>query len=46
MAIVVGTVAVVIALMMASGPERRGISMSAAGEEVGAGTGAAAPEAT
>jgi MFS transporter, SHS family, lactate transporter len=42
MAIVVGTVAVVIALMMASGPERRGVSMSAAG----AGTGAAAPEAT
>jgi MFS transporter, SHS family, lactate transporter len=46
MAIVVGTVAVVIALMMASGPERRGISMSAAGEGAGEGTGAAAPEAT
>src|SRR3984885_7421369 len=46
MAIVVGTVAVIIALMMASGPERRGISMSAAGEGAAAGTGAAAPEAT
>ena len=50
MAIVVGTVAVVIALMMTSGPERRGISMSAAGKGAekgtGAGTGAAAPEAT
>src|SRR3984885_14332546 len=46
MAIVVGTVAVVIALMMTSGPERRGISMSAAGEGAAAGTGAAAPEAT
>ena len=46
MAIVVGTMAVVIALMMASGPERRGISMSAGGEEARAGTGAAAPEAT
>jgi MFS transporter, SHS family, lactate transporter len=36
MAIVVGTVAVVIALMMTFGPERRGISMSAAAEGEGA----------
>jgi len=44
MAIVVGTVAVVIALMMTSGPERRGISMSAAAE--GEVSRAAAPQAT
>jgi SHS family lactate transporter-like MFS transporter len=46
MAIVVGTVAVVIALMMTSGPERRGISMSAAAEGEGAVSRAAAPQAT
>src|ERR1700722_4049540 len=46
MAIVVGTVAVIIALMMASGPERRGISMSAAAEGEGAVSRAAAPQAT
>ena len=48
MAIVIGTMAVVIALMTVFGPERRGISMSAAGEAAQgeAGTGAAAPQAT
>jgi SHS family lactate transporter-like MFS transporter len=46
MAIVVGTVAVVIALMMTFGPERRGISMSAAAEGEGAVSRAAAPQAT
>ena len=46
MAIVVGTVAVVIALMMTSGPERRGISMSAAAEGEGAVSRAAAPQKT
>ena len=46
MAIVVGTVAVVIALMMTSGPERRGISMSAAAEGEGAVSRAAAPQTT
>jgi SHS family lactate transporter-like MFS transporter len=46
MAIVVGTVAVVIALMMTSGPERRGISMSAAAEGEGAASRAAAPQTT
>jgi MFS transporter, SHS family, lactate transporter len=40
MAIVIGTMAVVIALMTVFGPERHGISMSAAG------AGTAAPEAT
>jgi SHS family lactate transporter-like MFS transporter len=46
MAIVVGTMAVVIALMMTFGPERRGISMSAAAEGEGAVSRAAAPQAT
>src|ERR1700678_1987352 len=46
MAIIVGMVAVVIALMMAFGPERRGISMSAAADEEGEGavSRAAAPQ--
>jgi SHS family lactate transporter-like MFS transporter len=46
MSIIVGIVAVVIALMMAFGPERLGISMSAAAEEAGAVSRAAAPQAT
>ena len=46
MAIIVGMVAVVIALMVAFGPERRGISMSAAAEGEGAVSRAAAPQAT
>jgi SHS family lactate transporter-like MFS transporter len=48
MAIIVGMVAMVIALMMAFGPERRGISMSAAADEEGEGavSRAAAPQAT
>jgi SHS family lactate transporter-like MFS transporter len=46
MSIIVGIVAVVIALMMAFGPERLGISMSAAAEGAGAVSRAAAPQAT
>jgi SHS family lactate transporter-like MFS transporter len=42
MAIVVGTVAVVITLMVAFGPERLGIAMSAGQERAGHGTGRAA----
>ena len=42
MAIVVGTVAIVITLMVAFGPERLGIAMSAGQERAGRGTGRAA----
>jgi MFS transporter, SHS family, lactate transporter len=45
MAIVIGTMAVVIALMTVFGPERRGISMSA-GQGAQGEAGAAAPQAT
>jgi MFS transporter, SHS family, lactate transporter len=46
MAIVIGTMAVVIALMTVFGPERRGISMSAADQGAQGEAGAAAPQAT
>jgi len=46
MAIVIGTMAVVIVLMTVFGPERHGISMSAAGQGAQGEAGAAAPQAT